>query len=265
MQMILPMGYGKRQNNVKRSCVIPECSSDVYAFGYCTKHYHRFKRNGDPYVVRKLANGTYAGKTCLLDECNDPAKIYGYCNVHGIRFSRHGDPYYLEKPRAYDNDAVCAARDCKKSPRINGYCPTHNARIKSNGSPEITQRTGSWAGISCAETGCDEQASSKGWCRTHYIQHNMNLFVGYARKRRAAKKAAFIVAYTQEQLDSRMAYWGNKCWMCGGAFECVDHVKPLNAGGSDCIANFRPACSSCNSSKRDRWNGVAELNNFMKF
>lgn len=264
MQMILPMGYGKRQSNVKRSCIIPECSSDVYGYGYCNKHYSRWKRYGDPYMLRKAPNGTHTNKTCRLDECNDPARLRGYCNTHGLRFTRHGDPHYLEKPRAYGPEELCAATNCNKPPRINGYCPTHNARVKSNGSPDVTQRQGSWAGITCYEPQCMEQASSKGWCRTHYIEHNMDLFVGYTRKRRAAKKAAFVIAYTKEQLDARMAYWGNKCWMCGGAYECVDHVKPLNAGGADCIANFRPACSSCNSSKRDRWHGITKLHTFIK-
>jgi hypothetical protein len=204
MQMILPMGYGK-QSTVNRQCILPECSADVYGYGYCNKHYSRWKRNGDPYTLRKAPNGTHKDKTCLLDECQDPAKIRGFCNIHGLRFTRYGDPYYLQKIQAYEPGQLCAATDCKKLARINGYCPTHNARVKSNGSPDITQRQASWAGITCSESNCNEQASSKGWCRTHYIEHNMDLFVGYTRKRRAAKKAAFIIEYTKEQIDARMA------------------------------------------------------------
>jgi len=33
----------------------------------------------------------------------------------------------------------------------------------------------------------------------------------------------------------------------------IDHVKPLNKGGMDCLSNLRPACPGCNRSKRDRW------------
>jgi len=50
-----------------------------------------------------------------------------------------------------------------------------------------------------------------------------------------------------------MSYWGNKCWMCEGPFEHVDHVKPLSKGGPHILANLRPACASCNASKNDRW------------
>jgi 5-methylcytosine-specific restriction endonuclease McrA len=33
----------------------------------------------------------------------------------------------------------------------------------------------------------------------------------------------------------------------------LDHVKPINKGGMDCLSNIRPACESCNKSKQDRW------------
>ncbi|WP_461165382.1 HNH endonuclease [Arthrobacter sp. R4-81] len=42
--------------------------------------------------------------------------------------------------------------------------------------------------------------------------------------------------------------------MCGieGATQ-TDHVKPISKGGSHCLANLRPICQSCNSSKGGRW------------
>jgi len=71
--------------------------------------------------------------------------------------------------------------------------------------------------------------------------------------RRRARQRSGAIPYTVAQLAERMAFWGCRCWMCGGEFDEVDHVKPLVAGGIDCLANVRPACVSCNRSKGGRW------------
>lgn len=264
MQMILPFDYGTRRNGVRRTCAVDECVGVVYGHGYCGKHYNRSKRYGDPYTTKKSANGTHSGQSCKLEGCDEPAKLVGYCNTHGLRFKRHGDPLKTLKIRSYAPTDVCAGDGCTAAPRNHGYCPTHWARVKSNGDPEVTQRTASWAGIACKQPGCKSGASSKGWCRSHYIQHNMDMFLHYSRTRRAAKLRATVIPYTRQQVLDKCAYWGNKCWMCGDHATTVDHVKPLSRGGLDCISNFRPACRSCNSSKRAKWFGVANLHRFIK-
>ena len=70
-----------------------------------------------------------------------------------------------------------------------------------------------------------------------------------AYRRRAAKLAATIQPFTQAQLEARMSVFGNRCAYCGGAFENIDHVKPLSRGGPHCLANLRPACEHCNKTK----------------
>ena len=71
--------------------------------------------------------------------------------------------------------------------------------------------------------------------------------------RRALVAAATTVPFTVEQLYLKMSMWGFSCWMCGGAFESLDHVKPLSKGGLNILANLRPACLRCNKSKGNRW------------
>lgn len=73
---------------------------------------------------------------------------------------------------------------------------------------------------------------------------------------RARKKNAPSLPFTAAQLLSRMAYWGNQCYICGGPFEAVDHVKPLSRGGSHALMNTRPICNFHNSSKHARWHGI---------
>ena len=69
------------------------------------------------------------------------------------------------------------------------------------------------------------------------------------RRRRGAPK----VPFTLDQLDAKLRYWGYKCWLCGVAYEAVDHVKPLSADGWHMLANLRPICNRCNSRKSNRW------------
>lgn len=59
-------------------------------------------------------------------------------------------------------------------------------------------------------------------------------------------------SHTKDQLLSRWAYYGGRCWLCGAVADTTDHVIPLSGGGTNWPANLRPACRSCNSGKRDR-------------
>lgn len=73
------------------------------------------------------------------------------------------------------------------------------------------------------------------------------------RRARARKARAAIGVITAPLLAAKAAYWGHRCWICGDVPNTWDHVKPLNKGGPHMLANLRPACWSCNSSKSDRW------------
>lgn len=77
------------------------------------------------------------------------------------------------------------------------------------------------------------------------------------RKKRAILRAGLVIPFTNEQLSARLAMFAG-CWMCGGVADTVDHVKPIARGGAHILANLRPACRSCNSSKNARWEGVRD-------
>ena len=62
------------------------------------------------------------------------------------------------------------------------------------------------------------------------------------------------------QMLARIEYFGRRCWMCGAPWEQIDHVKPLNKGGTNWPSNIRPACGDCNLRKRDTWPLCAAMN-----
>lgn len=92
------------------------------------------------------------------------------------------------------------------------------------------------------------RAYDKKWREANPEKHNEK-----ERRRRARKRGVLTIPFTAEQLAQRMAYYGDRCWMCGGPFEHIDHVKPLAADGPHILANLRPACRPCNLAKRDKW------------
>jgi 5-methylcytosine-specific restriction endonuclease McrA len=72
-------------------------------------------------------------------------------------------------------------------------------------------------------------------------------------RRRARRRDATVVRFTREQILAKVAYWGGRCWICGGSYEVIDHVKPLARGGAHMLSNLRPACRTCNLSKGGKW------------
>ena len=51
---------------------------------------------------------------------------------------------------------------------------------------------------------------------------------------------------------SRPVWQGKACVYCGAPAQGADHVVPKSHNGSDGTSNLVPACTSCNSAKRDR-------------
>jgi len=78
------------------------------------------------------------------------------------------------------------------------------------------------------------------------IKHCLENLRRYYQQRKAPG------VFTKEQIDSRIEYYGGKCWICKGPFNTMDHVIPIARGGSNWASNQRPICTSCNSCKGAR-------------
>ena len=99
--------------------------------------------------------------------------------------------------------------------------------------------------------------------KASWVSANSEVAKQHRAKRRAMLRNAKVISFTPAQLSNRMAYYGNRCWMCKGPFEHVDHVKPISKGGTHMLANLRPSCGHCNNVKHAQWFGPNELQRFM--
>lgn len=89
--------------------------------------------------------------------------------------------------------------------------------------------------------------------RQKWARENPEYMREKVRQRYALRRGAFTISFTPEQLAAKVAYWGDRCWLCTGEWTAIDHVKPLSKGGPHILANLRPICQSCNSHKRNTW------------
>lgn len=69
-------------------CSISDCQNRHYANGYCSKHRARWKRHGDPLVLKQLP---VRGKLCMVEHCNRRMFAHPYCRVHYYRIKTYGD------------------------------------------------------------------------------------------------------------------------------------------------------------------------------
>lgn len=84
-------------------------------------------------------------------------------------------------------------------------------------------------------------------CRADYES-----MADYRRRSQKYGHQPVIVPFTRSQVTER---YGDQCYYCPlrgqtGAFECLDHVVCVAAGGHHTLGNIRPCCRSCNSWKR---------------
>lgn len=259
-------------------CTIDDCRKPAYAREWCKAHYSQWKKKGDPrYRVRFPRPDA-----CSVEGCERTPFSSQYCQAHYKRYRRWGDPLGSRN----NQPEICEVEGCDRSAEggARGWCNMHYERWRHHGDVSVVLKGGGGrkraprftpATLTCLR--CDRTLPSSSFapydkntsgrlsrCRdcdnqraAEYREANRELVNQNARisqfRRKHAKECSAI-PFTLEQLQQRMAYYGNKCWICKVApFEHVDHVKPLSKGGAHALCNLRPACATCNLRKRAKW------------
>jgi hypothetical protein len=205
-------------------CTAKGCIKLAKRRDLCTAHSTRLLRWGSlaTEVPVRVPPKYNIGDPCVRPQCGKPITWgeQGLCAFHRWRKVREvmrADPVKLEAWRAAARVGARAAR-LKDPVRFKARTKAYRLRWRA-ANPEKARAT-------------DAKRNAR---------------------RRAAMKKAPKVHYTATQLAERMRYWGDRCWMCHGPFQAVDHVKPITKGGYDALGNLRPICASCNGSKNNRW------------
>lgn len=76
-------------NTYTRTCEVNACSEKHEAFGFCPKHYSKFKRYGAVYGPFKPRN---LPTMCGVEDCEKRGPVFGYCHKHSNWKKRTGDP-----------------------------------------------------------------------------------------------------------------------------------------------------------------------------
>lgn len=164
---------------------------------------------------------------------------------------------------------VASAKWAQANPEVNrrhsreSYLRNRDAILAKRKSPEarLRHRELERKRRSDAAVRMNAALRAKEWRRDNPDRHRALVRIAQSR-RRASQRANQVISFTAKQLSDRMAMFGNKCWMCGGEYQHVDHVKPISRGGADMLANLRPSCAKCNLAKSGQWFGVAGLSAF---
>lgn len=94
-------------------------------------------------------------------------------------------------------------------------------------------------------------ANARAYVERYPERRRLTVVISSSKRRAAIQAAARVI--TTEQLQAKIHYWNDACWLCGADWEQIDHVKPLSKGGSHILANLRPVCARCNYRKHARW------------
>jgi hypothetical protein len=124
-----------------KQCKIDGCTydGDHWRAGYCSPHYQRIRKYGDPDVVNKSGRKRER-HGCTVDGCTRPHSSNGWCKVHQNKADRNGgDPlgtvfvtwqgksyYYGDVPQLAADIAAQGGEDCitwpgSRSANGNGY------------------------------------------------------------------------------------------------------------------------------------------------
>lgn len=224
------------------TCSIEDCGKKVTARGWCSAHYTRWKRHGDP--LTPLRRQPQSGP-CAAEGCDVPARKTGLCARHYTRARMNGgDPNAPHRAATWTEPGapcvVCGSTD-KEKPRSN-YCSSACSTTHSRWGGDVPHTA------TCNLCGCDVRLTRPGQRR----KRSDSLLCDRCVRRRSLRHKQSVNVV------------GDKCnWLCGICGETVDrgldypdlmspsvdHILPRSRGGSDDLENLQISHLTCNHRK----------------
>jgi hypothetical protein len=199
------------------TCLAADCDRRPVSRGYCDPHYKRFRRHGDPTVLKRIARYA-ADAQCKAEGCDRQPRANQLCSMHWMRQSTTGDlgGGASTKPRG----VLCAVDGCPtRRAGVHGYCQKHINRLRKTGftgPADVTpaNRTCWW---------CDRPFSNPDG-RHRYCGETC------AAAMEAVRRAALLYKITAEAYRRMWRAQDGKCAICReperserNQMLCVDH------------------------------------------
>jgi hypothetical protein len=130
-------------------CIIEGCLNASAARGWCSMHYQRWLRHGDP------AHAKPRVARCSEEGCERKHYGRGMCHMHYTRARKNLMP-------------VCTVDGCT-TPQLllnKGLCPKHLNRLQRHGDVNTVLRK---RGVTCEVPGCNKPHNAHGLCNAHYV------------------------------------------------------------------------------------------------
>ena len=71
-------------------CLVDWCKKEAFCKGYCSSHYHRLMRYGDPLGGRAYRLPPKEHEQCKIHGCTNKGSYRGYCRKHFTRLKKNG-------------------------------------------------------------------------------------------------------------------------------------------------------------------------------
>ena len=226
------------------TCSIEDCKRPRWARGWCGTHYRRWQRWGSPEALNHRVRGV-----CAATGCGQPHSRNTWCETHAAQMDRWGEirPLTrLERP-VVDGERQC--RLCDEWLPVARFGPDRRSKY----------------GIKTACVDCSRaeyaawKARTPGYF-TEWQRANPDRMAAAVQKRRAARLERESETVSRLEVFQRDEYW---CGICDEPIDAsakwpdpmsasLDHVVPLNRGGTHTYDNVQASHFACNCRKGDR-------------
>lgn len=133
---------------MEKICSVDGCGRAHYAKMFCSLHYERYKKHGDPLAVQVRRSPNYKHDMCCADGCSKPMFSNGMCRHHIDKTRKCGSPNAVGfefVPRVIDGvHQACSVDGCGSKIAARGLCQAHYRRMRLYGdvlalSPVLTK------------------------------------------------------------------------------------------------------------------------------